>query len=125
MTIDMLKKVISGQSEVVVEMVRAAGDTGDTGANMIRNLAIAIIRDGKVCADWERSFISSAFTYALDRGHLRGLKLMEQAIKVTERIADSLIRQAGERGGLVINASDSGSKGRGFEPHSGQTVLCP
>ena len=32
---------------------------------------------------------------------------------------------AGERGGLVVNASDSGSRGRGFEPHSGQTVLCP
>ena len=31
----------------------------------------------------------------------------------------------GERGGLVVNASDSGSRGRGFEPHSGQTVLCP
>ena len=25
----------------------------------------------------------------------------------------------------MINASDSGSRGRGFEPHSGQTVLCP
>ena len=31
----------------------------------------------------------------------------------------------GERGGLVVNASDSGSRGRGFEHHSGQTVLCP
>ena len=31
---------------------------------------------------------------------------------------------SGERGGLVVNASDSGSRGRGFEPHSGQTVLC-
>ena len=31
----------------------------------------------------------------------------------------------GELGGLVVNASDSGSRGRGFEPHSGQTVLCP
>ena len=30
-----------------------------------------------------------------------------------------------ERGGLVVNASDSGSRGRRFEPHSGQTVLCP
>ena len=28
----------------------------------------------------------------------------------------------GERGGLVVNASDSGSRGRGY---SGQTVLCP
>ena len=33
--------------------------------------------------------------------------------------------KAGERGGLVVYASDSGSKGRGFEPKSGQTVLCP
>ena len=32
---------------------------------------------------------------------------------------------SGERGGLVVNASDSGSRGREFEPHSGQTVLCP
>ena len=31
----------------------------------------------------------------------------------------------GERGGLVVNTSDSGSRGRGFMPHSGQTVLCP
>ena len=57
MIIDIGKNVISGPSEV--EMVRAAGDTG---ANMIRNIAIAIIRDGKVSADWEQSFVSSAFT---------------------------------------------------------------
>ena len=31
----------------------------------------------------------------------------------------------GERGGLVVNVSDSGSRGRGFEPHSCQTVSCP
>ena len=43
-----------GPSGVVVEMIRAAGDTGIT---MIRDIAIAIIRDGKVPADWEQSFI--------------------------------------------------------------------
>ena len=31
----------------------------------------------------------------------------------------------GEHGGLVVNASDSGSRGRGLKPHTGQTVLCP
>ena len=30
-----------------------------------------------------------------------------------------------ERGGLVVNAPNSGSRGRGFKPHSGRTVLCP
>ena len=34
-------------------------------------------------------------------------------------------KETEERGGLVVNASDSGSRGRGFEPHSGQTMLCP
>ena len=67
MTIDMVKKVISklkfgkaaGLSGKVVEMVRAAGDID---ANIIPNLTIAIIRYGKVPADWKQSFISSAFT---------------------------------------------------------------
>ena len=36
-----------------------------------------------------------------------------------------LYPESGKRGGLVVNASDSGSRDRGFEPHSGQTVLCP
>ena len=52
-TIDMVKKAISemkagkatGPSGIVVEMIRAASDMG---ASMIRDLAAAIIRDGKV-----------------------------------------------------------------------------
>ena len=36
-----------------------------------------------------------------------------------------LSRRGRERGGLVVNASDSGSKGRRFDPNFGQTVLCP
>ena len=61
-TIDMVKKAISqmkagkapGPSGIVVEMIRAAGDMG---ASMIRDLAVAIIRNGKVPSDWEQSFI--------------------------------------------------------------------
>ena len=59
----MVKKAISqtkagkapGPSGIVVEMIRAASDMG---ASMIRDLAAAIIRDGKVPSDWEQSFIS-------------------------------------------------------------------
>ena len=45
----------------------------------------------------------------------------------SQGITDSrlLLAGIGERGGLVVNASDSGYRGRGFEPLSGQTVLCP
>ena len=58
----MVKKAISqmkagkapGQSSIVVEMIRSAGDMG---ASMVRDLAAAIIRIGNVPSDWEKRFI--------------------------------------------------------------------
>ena len=58
-TTDMIKMAVSqmkagkasGPSGIVVEVIRAAGDTG---AAMIRDLAAAIIRDGKVPSDWKQ-----------------------------------------------------------------------
>ena len=76
-----------------MEMIRAAGDMG---ASMIRDLAAAIICDGKVPSDWEQSFIVCLFKGtgdALERGNYRGLTLTEQVMKVLERIVDGLIRQ--------------------------------
>ena len=60
-TIDMIKKAISqmkagkapGPSGIVVEMIRAAGYMG---AFMIRDLAAANIRNGKVPSDWEQFY---------------------------------------------------------------------
>ena len=64
---------------------------------MIRDLAVAIIRDGKVPSDWEQSFIVCCLYKgkgdALERGNYRGLKLTEQVMKILERIVDGLIRQ--------------------------------
>ena len=117
--IDMVKKAISqmkagkapGPSGIVVEMIRAAGDMG---ASMIRDLAAAIIRDGKVPSDWEQSFIVCLYKGkggALERGNYRGLKLTEQVMKVLERIVDGLIRQ-------VVSIDDSQF---GFVPGRGTT----
>ena len=107
-TIDMVKKAISqmkagkapGTSGKLVEMIRAAGDMG---ASMIRDLAAAIIRDGKVPSDWEQSFIVCLYEGkgdALEMGNYRGLKLTEHVMKVLERIVDGLIRQ-------VVSIDDS------------------
>ena len=66
------------------------------GASMIRDLAAAIIRDGKIPSDWEQSFIVCLYKGkgdALERGNYRGLKLTEQVMKILERIVDGLIRQ--------------------------------
>ena len=90
----------AGPSGIVVEMIKAAGDTG---ATMIRDLATAIIRDGKVPTDWEESFIVCLYKGkgdALDRGNYRGLKLTEQAMKILESFVDGLIRQ-------VVSIDDS------------------
>ena len=118
-TIDMVKKAISqmkagkapGPSGIVVEMIRAAGDTG---ASMIRDLAVAIIHDGKVPSDWKQNFIVCLYKGkgdALDRGNYRGIKLTEHVMKILERIVDGLIRQ-------VVSTDDSQF---GFVPGRGTT----
>ena len=118
-TIDMVEKAISkmksskatGPSGIVVEMIKAAGDTG---AIMIRNLATAIIRDGKIATDREQSFIVCLYKGkgdALVRGNYRGLKLTEQAMKILKRIVDGLIRQ-------VVSIDDTQF---GFVPGIGTT----
>ena len=102
---------VLGPSGIVVEMIRAVGDMG---ASMIRDLAAAIIRDGKVPSDWEQSFIVCLYKGkgdALERGNYRGLKLTEQVMKVLERIVDGLIRQ-------VVSNDDSQF---GFVPGRGTT----
>ena len=115
----MVKKAISqmkagkapGPLGIVVEMIRAAGDMG---ASMIRDLAAAIICDGKVPSNWEQSFIVCLYKGkgdALERGNYRGLKLTEQVMKVLERIVDGLIRQ-------VVSTDDSQF---GFVPGRGTT----
>ena len=100
---DLIRQTPSG---IVVEMIRAAGDMG---TSMIRDLAAAIIRDGKVPSDWEQSFIVCLYKGkgdALERG-----KLTEQVMKVLERIVDGLIRQ-------VVSIDDSQF---GFVPGRGTT----
>ena len=82
-----------GPSGIVVEMIQAASDMG---ASMIRDLAAANIRDGKVPSDWEQSFIVCLYKGkgdALERGNYHGLKLTEQVMKVLERIVDGFIRK--------------------------------
>ena len=71
----------TGPSGIVVEIIKAASDKG---ATMICVLATTINR-----------FIVCLYNgkgNALDTGNYRGLKLIEQAMKILERIVDGLIR---------------------------------
>ena len=74
-----------------MEMIRAAGDMS---TSMIRDLAAAIICNGKVPSDWEQSFIICLYKGkgdALERGSYCGLKLTEQVMKILERIVNGLM----------------------------------
>ena len=81
---------------------------------MIRDLAAAVIPDGKVPSHWEQSFIVCLYKGkgdALERGNYCGLKLTEQIMKVLERIMECLIRQ-------LVSIDDSQF---GFIPGRGTT----
>ena len=83
----------AGPSGIVAEMLKSAGDTG---VAIMRNLVESIIREGRIPTDWEESHIVSLYKgkgEALDRGNYRGLKLLDQAMKVLERVMDNLIRE--------------------------------
>ena len=52
-----------------------------------------IISEGRIPADWQESFIVNLYKGkgdALIRGNYRGLKLIEQVMKVLERVVEGL-----------------------------------
>ena len=58
-----------------------------------------IISEGCIPTDWQESFIVNLYKGkgdALNRGNYRGLKLIEQVMKVLERVVEGLIRQRNE-----------------------------
>ena len=62
---------------------------------MIADLTIHIIRVGAIPEDWEISTIINCYKGKRDapeRGNYRGLKLMDQVLKVLERVLENQIR---------------------------------
>ena len=100
-TLEMITKAISkmasgkaaGPSGIVAEMLKPVGEAG---AVEVRDLIEDIISEGCIPTDWQESFIVNLYKRkgdALNRGNYRGLKLIEQVMKVLERVVEGLIRQ--------------------------------
>ena len=102
-TLEMITKAISkmasgraaGQSGIVAEMLKPVGEAGTVE---VRDLIedIISISGGCIPTDWQESFIVNLYKGkgdALNRGNYRGLKLIEQVMKVLERVVEGLIRQ--------------------------------
>ena len=99
-TLEMITKAISkmasgkaaGPSDIVAEMLKPVGESGA----IVRHLIEDIISEGRIPTDWQESYIVNLYKGkgdALNRGNYRGLKLIDQVMKVLERVVESLIRQ--------------------------------
>ena len=100
-TLEMITKAISkmasgkaaGPSGIVAEMLKPVGESG---AIEVHHLIEDIISEGRIPTDWQESYIVNLYKGkgdALNRGNYRGLKLIDQVMKVLERVVESLIRQ--------------------------------
>ena len=95
-TLEMITKAINkmasgkaaGPSGIVAEMLKPLGEAG---VAEVRDLIEDIISEGFIPIDWQESYIVNLYKGkgdALNRGNYRGLKLIEQTIKVLERVVE-------------------------------------
>ena len=74
----------AGPSGIVAEMLKPVGEAV---AEEVRDLVENIISEGCIPTDWQESFIVNMYKGngdALNRGNYRGLKLIEQVMKVLD-----------------------------------------
>ena len=74
-------------------MLKAAGETGTMWMTDVCN---AVVRDGKIPEDWSRSWMTNVYKGkgdALTCGSYRGIKLLEHAMKVLERVTEGRVEK--------------------------------
>ena len=101
----------SGPSDITGELIKAAGEPGIKHLHLLIN---SIVSESILPTDWLNSFLLSLFKgkgSATERGNYRGLKLIEHAMKVLERIMEILVR----------DIVDIDSMQFGFRPGRGTT----
>ena len=82
----------AGPSSVVADMLKAAGEDG---TRWMTELCNAVVRDGKIPEDWSRSWLVNVYKGkgdALECGSYRGIKLVEHAMKILERVIERRVR---------------------------------
>jgi Reverse transcriptase (RNA-dependent DNA polymerase) len=81
-----------GPSGVGAELLSAAGEVG---IKAMVELCNAIVREGRMPEDWSKSWLVSIYKGkgdAMDCGSYRGVKLLEHAMKVFERVIEARVR---------------------------------
>jgi len=82
-----------GLSALVAEMIQT---TGDNGTQWILDLCNGIVKEGCIPEDWRSSVVLPIYEGKgdpIECGSYRGIKLLEHAMKVVERIFEHRIQQ--------------------------------
>ena len=82
----------AGPSGITAEMLKA---TGDEGIQLMKELCQLVVNGKGIPSDWEESYIKNLYKGkgdALDRGNYRGLKMTDQAMKLSEHVLEASIR---------------------------------
>jgi len=83
----------SGPSGVVVEMLKACEEPG---LIWMSNVCNKVVRDGCIPEDWRKSWMVNVYKGkgdALECGSYRGIKLLEQPLKILERVVERRLRR--------------------------------
>ena len=101
----------TGPSGVAIEMIKASGTLG---IRWMTELCNTILQEGHIPADWTRSTLIPFYKNKgdpLECRSYRGIKLLEQALKLYERVLEVRIREQ-------VNINDMQF---GFMPGKGTT----
>ena len=82
-----------GPSGIAAEMLVAAGEAG---VIWVTDLCNVIVKEGMIPDDWRKSWLVTVFKGkgdALECGSYRGIKLLDQVLKVFERVIEARLRR--------------------------------
>src|SRR5664279_5259705 len=83
----------SGPTGVVADMIKAAGVSGTAWVTDVCN---AVVKEGKIAYDWSKSWMMNVYKGkgdAIECGSYRGIKLLENVMKILERVIDGRVRR--------------------------------
>ena len=94
---DAIKKMknnkAAGPSGVVADMLKAAGEAG---TRWITDICNRVVKEGRIPEDWCKSWMVNVYKGkgdALQCGSYRGIRLLEHALKVLERVIEARVRK--------------------------------
>ena len=89
----MKQKKAAGPTGLTFDLIRYAGIGG---RKWVVDVCNAVIRDGRIPEDWSKSWLTTVYKGqgdVMDCGSHRGIKLLEHAMKILERVLEARLRK--------------------------------